>query len=461
MRINKVVLIEPRSPGTHFFSHIRIPLLGLPILGEILRRMNFRVKVFCENFAPINWQEVAEADLVGISALTSLAPRAYQIAKEVKRIAENAIIVMGGPHVTVLPEEALLAGADFAVRHEGEQTLVELIRFLRGDGNKGLSAIQGLSYRDQEVIRHNPDRPFLQNLDGIPPANFSLIEKAEKINMMPIQTSRGCPFNCEFCSVSEMFGRKVRYRSPENVVREIKSIKSGKHIFVVDDNFSANRLRTKALLETMKSAGINRSWSTQERVSVAQEEEILKLMRETGCERLYQGIESFNAEVLKEWKKGQLPEEIRQAVSILHRHGFSIHGMFVLGGDADTLQTIEQTIVEAMRCKIDTAQFFTLVPPPGTKLYQRLEAEGRILTQNWSLYDGQHAVIKPKQMSPWQLQELAIKAFQDFYSLRRGINWLLRGKFNNGHAAFFGRYATNKWLKENRDFLEALKEGGA
>lgn len=459
--MEKVVLIEPRSPGVHFFSYARIPLLGLPILGAILKRMKLKVKIFCEDLAPINWQEVSQADLVGISALTNLAPRAYQIVSKVKQIASGMkrkiFVVLGGPHPSFLPEEALGFGADFVVRHEGEKTLKRLVENLQGKGDLSLAEIPGLSYRDGEGIRHNPGRPLVGELDELPLPDFSLIEGSERINFVPLQTSRGCPHNCEFCSVIQMFGREVRYRSPESIVEEMNRVKPGRHIFVVDDNFSANPQRTTALLQAMKGAGLKRDWSTQERISIAQKGEILKLMRETGCTRLYQGIESFNPEALKEWKKGQTPEQIKGAISIIHDHGFLIHGMFILGGDADNPEAIRRTVNSAIRYGLDTAQFFVLVPPPGTRIHQRLKDEGRIFDWNWSHYDGHYVVFRPKQMSPWQLQDLAIKAHQRFYTMGRGIKWAIKGKFRNSFFAFYGREMIKNWVRENRRALNHLQ----
>jgi radical SAM superfamily enzyme YgiQ (UPF0313 family) len=438
-----------------------MPLLGLPILGAILQKMKLRVKIFCEDLHPINWREVSQADLVGISTLTILAPRAYQIVKKIKRIAKDMkrkiLVVMGGPHPTFLPEEALFSGADFVVRHEGEETLKELVENLQGRGSKSLEEIQGLSYWEGEEIKHNPDRPLIKDLDEIPLPDFSLVEGSERINFVPLQTSRGCPHNCEFCSVVQMFGRQIRYRGPESIVEEIKRTKPGRHIFINDDNFSANPKRTLTLLEAMKRAGIKREWSTQETVGIAWKKEIMKLMRETGCMRLYQGLESFNPEALKEWGKPQTPEQIKEALTIIHDYGFLIHGMFVLGGDADTPDTIRETVNSALHYGIDTAQFFILVPPPGTKLHQRLNQAGRILDRDWSHYDGQHVVFTPQQMSPWQLQKLAIEAFQRFYTFWRGIEWAFRGKFTNSFFALYGRKIIRKWLKENKAYLEKLK----
>lgn len=462
-KLERAVLIEPKG-GTHFFSYARIPLLGLPILGELLRRLGIEVRIFCENLAPIDWREVAKADLVGISVLTNLAPRAYRIARRVKEIAAEARrriwVVMGGPHVSFLPEEALRAGADFVVRHEAEETFPLLVRCLRGTGDRGLEEIPGISFRRGEEIFHTPGRPLVEDLDRLPTPNFALIRGAERMNFLPLQTSRGCPHDCEFCSVVRMFGRKVRYRSPERVVEDLRALTRaypGRHVFVVDDNFSAHPGRALSLLEAMARARLKLRWSVQERISVARRPEILRLLKGTGCTRLYVGIESFNPRALAEWGKGQTPEEIEEGVRAIHRAGLLVHGMFVFGSDADTPETIRHTVRKAIRLGIDTAQFFALVPPPGTRLYERLDREGRIFDRDWSHYDGHFVVFRPRNMSPWELQGLILWAYRRFYAPRRGIEALLRGRWTNVAPMFYGRWIIRRWLRENRDHLLALR----
>ncbi len=458
MNIKKAVLIEPLSE-THFFSRSKMPLLGLPILGSILRRMNIDVKIFCENLAPIDWKDVSEADIVGISVLTRLAPRAYELGLRAKQLNPGVVIIMGGPHVTFMPEEAIEKGADYVVRYEGEKTLPMLINHLCGEEPRDIEEIPGLCYSLIGVVKINPGRIIIEDLDQIPRPDFSLITGSENINFVPVQTSRGCPYDCEFCSVVEMFGRRIRYRSPEVVVDDFLEIQEThpKHVFIVDDNFSANRERAINLLETMRNKGVDLEWSTQERVSIAEDVRVLRLMRDAGCNRLYQGIESFNPSVLKEWGKGQTPEEIEKSISVIHGEGMLIHGMFILGGDNDTAQTIQETIRSAIRLGLDTAQFFALVPLPGTPLFERFEKEGRIIDRNWERYDGQSVVFEPRNISPWHLQEFTVFAYKKFYTYLRALRWASRGKLNNAFLAIYGKYIFQKWLKENRQHLASLK----
>lgn len=195
--IKNVVLIEPKAPGFHVFSRYKLPRLGLPLLGAVLEQeLGISVKIYFQECARIDWDEVEKADMVGISTITSTAPAAYGLVDRVKKTC-GAIVVMGGPHVTFLPEEALEKGADFVIRGEGEESLVELIRVLSGQGGD-IGDIGGLSYLRDGEVRNNPEREWIGDLSALPWPKLSLIQGFEKRSIIPIMTSRGCPFSCSF-----------------------------------------------------------------------------------------------------------------------------------------------------------------------------------------------------------------------------------------------------------------------
>lgn len=411
-RIQRVVMVEPRSPRFHVFNFVRLPRLGLPLLGTLLKQRGYQVTIFCEDLAPIDWDELARADLVCLSTVICTAPRAYKIARF---CADRGIpTVIGGPHVTFVPEEALQF-CDFVVRGEGEETLLELVEAL----NEGISlhGIKGLSFRDGDQTVHNPPRPLVYDLDALPFPDFSLIRGNERMSLTPILTSRGCPYNCIFCSVTAMFGRRFRRRSVENVMEELR-LRRPTSVFFYDDIFNADGERMAQLLEAMLREGITPDWSAQCHTHlILQQRDLLPLMRRSGCFAVYLGFESINPASLKEYQKRQTVEEIREAIYLLHRHGILVHGMFIFGADSDDLATFKETVKFALRNRIDTAQFLVLTPVPGTPLFQRLESEGRILTREWRYYDGHHVVFRPAKMSPATLQIAAAKAMQIFYSL--------------------------------------------
>jgi len=448
-RIRKITLIEPQPPGYHVYSRFALPRLGLPILGAMLKRRGIDVSIYCQDFYPLDFDDILSSDLVGISTTTSTAPEGYRIAE---RVREAGIpVVLGGSHVTFMPEEAL-EHADYCVRGEGEYTFSELIDAI--DSGSGFSAIKGLSYKVGDEIRHNPNRELVQDLDALPFPDLSLIKGREKIRINPVSTSRGCPFGCNFCSVTRMFGRGYRERSVKNVIEELKQIEQGM-IFFYDDNFTANRKRTKRLLQAMIDNGINTNWSAQVRADVVKDRELLALMKRAGCYVLYIGFESVNPETLEEYNKGQSVEEMAEAIKVLHEYGIMVHGMFVLGSDHDDVASVRQTVDFAIKHQIDTLQFMILTPLPGTPYYNELEKQGRLLTREWHLYDGQHVAYQPIKMSPYELQREMFMAMKRFYSLRECVKMLVGFDFIKFLAKLnlnllMGRWSKASWQVEAR-----------
>ena len=398
--IEKVVLVEPASPGFHVFSRYKLPRLGLPLLGALMRReLGVTPRVYFEEVARLDWQEIEKADLVGISTITPTAPEAFALVKHIKK-ERDIPVVIGGPHVTFLPDEALEAGADYVVRGEGEWTFIELARHLN-DGSPALSEIAGLSYRGEGGEHlHNPDRPRISDLTELPWPDLTLIEGFEKSKIIPLLTSRGCPFNCKFCSVTGMFGRRYRFRETGDILAELEVLYARNPrglFFFYDDNFTAAPEHTKELLRGMKERGITPRWTAQARVDVVKDTELMQLMRETGCVFLYLGLESINPATLEAYRKAQTVEDIVEAVKVIHKYRIKVHGMFVLGSDEDDRATIRQTVRFAKKTGIDTVQFLILTPIPGTETYQELCRQDRIFVKDWAKFSGHHVVYYPAE----------------------------------------------------------------
>ncbi len=456
----KITLIEPKAPGIHVYSRFKLPRLGLPILGSLLdRELGIKPRIIVEDLGPIDWTEILSSDLIGLSSITSTAPRAFQLIEKIKK-KKSIPIVMGGPHVTFLPEEALAKGADFVIRGEGEGGFLDLVRILsKGEGS--LDKIPGLSYRLGDRFQHNPSLSYHPILSDLPWPDLRLIKNWQKMSILPIMTSRGCPFNCTFCSVTKMFGRYYRTRPVEDVIEEIKfwlSQKKWKSIFFYDDNFACNPERTKALLEQIINQKIRMRWTAQVRVDVAKDEELLSLMRASGGYVLYIGLESINPKSLEKYRKNQTLEEIAQAIDLIHKYRLQVHGMFVLGSDEDDRQTIDETVRFARRMKIDTVQFMVLTPLPGTETFLELSSQGRLLEKDWSKYGGHHVVFRPKLISAYELQkEAAIRAMKRFYSIWQCWKFGLQFRWRDLAIYTYARRAINKWLGQNRDFLKKLQ----
>jgi radical SAM superfamily enzyme YgiQ (UPF0313 family) len=432
-----------------------MPRLGLPIIAATLKQRGHDVLIYSPQMAPVDWDDVHSADLVGLSSTTSTTAAAYDFADDLR--ARNIPVVIGGSHVTFMADEAL-AHADYVARGEGgEQLMLELIEALQGSRN--LHDIDGLSFMADGEMVHNPLRERLADLDELPFPDLQAIVGHEKLNTMPIMTSWGCPFACNFCSVTAMFGRKFRFRSAESVVAELKE-KQPRRIFFYDDNMAADRKRLKRLLQMMIDEGLVVPWSAQVRTDVVADPELLDLMRRSGCELVYLGLESVSQETLDGFEKSQSVEDIERAIRVLHEYDICSHGMFVLGADTDTVQTVRDTVTFAKKNRINTLMLNILTPLPGTPQYRDLDAEGRIFDKRWHLYDAHHAVFEPRRMTPYELQMEVLRGYMRFYSLRTWLRYIVTFQFTKQllfHT--WGWAIVRNWRKDERNkaFIKALK----
>lgn len=457
MKLKNIYFIEAKSPGVHIFSRTPIPRLGTILLATILKNMGYNTRVFIEDIAKPDWKLLEDADIICISSITSTAPRAYQIAEKFGRM--GIPVIMGGPHPTFMPEESLLY-SDYVVRGEGEETIVELLEHI--ESGLPLGTINGLSFKtEQKVIQHNPDRDLIPDLDAAPIPDFSLVNNWQKANVIPIATSRGCPFACRFCSVVQMFGRRYRFKSIDRVIEEVKAAASSNanaHVFFVDDNFAASKKRTKALLQALIDNNINIEWSAQMRTDIARDPELIRLMARTGCFIVFIGFESINPKTLALYNKRQVVEDINICIKTLKSHSINIHGMFILGSDTDDIQTIKNTQKYAQKLGIESVQFMMLTPLPGTPVFRELQDQGRIIHTDWSKYDAHHAVFEPKLMTAFELHVKTLKAMARFYSWPSIVRKILNRDFFYSLIRLYGKRAVHISLSNRKKYLEHIKE---
>jgi len=454
--MKNIYFIEAKSPGSHIFSFTALPRLGSILLATILKDRGYNTKVFIEDLVAPDWNQLEDADMICISAISSTATRAFQIAEKYTKL--GIPVALGGVHPTFLPDESLLY-ADYVVRGEGEDTLVELLEYL--NAGKPLDSIKGLSFKNSNhEIVHNPPRELLKDLNEAPIPDFSLVYKwAEKAKALPIATSRGCPFACKFCSVIPMFGRQYRFKSIERVIEELKAASSHKgHVFFIDDNFAANKKRTKSLLQAIIDNKIKIEWSAQVRTDVAKDTELLDLMKKAGCFAVYIGFESINPATLSLYNKGQGIEDIENSIRAVKSHSIRIHGMFVLGSDTDDIETIRNTATFAKKLDIDSIQFMMLTPLPGTPVFEELKSSGRLIHTDWSKYDAHHAVFEPKLMTAFELQVETLKAMGRFYSWPAIFRNLSQFDFFYAVVGLYGKRSIRKALAETKIYVEQLKD---
>ena len=451
----KFVLVEPKSTHLHVYSAFTIPRLGVILLGTMLRDRGWDVRVYIEDVAPIDMKEVLSADIVGISTLTSTAPQSYRLAQKVREA--GIPVVIGGTHVSFMADEAL-EYSDYVVRGEGEETLFELIEAM--DGTRSIEKILGLSYWKGERKMHNPDRPLKEDLDSNPIPDYSLVEgwNTQKRGLISIATSRGCPFTCTFCSVPGMYGHGFRMHSIERVIEEIR-VNNPKYVFFADDLFTANRKRTKDLLKRMIEEGLTPEWGAQIRTETAFDPELLELMKASNCFNVFIGFESINPQTLDLFNKRQTYEKIVRSVEAFKKHGIRIHGMFVVGADTDDKETIYETARLAREWELQSIQLMILTPLPGSPDFDLFYATGNreLLYKDWSLYDGHHAVYRPKNMTAYELNDAAIAAMEDFYSWRNIGRSAMRRDYYSTLIQFGAKQLLKNWRRENQGFLDELR----
>ncbi|MHB8762914.1 MAG: B12-binding domain-containing radical SAM protein [Deferrisomatales bacterium] len=451
----RYLFLEPKAPGQHIFSRIPIPRLGNVLLATILARQGYECRVLVEEVRPVRAEDIAWADVVGISSTTITAPAAYAWADRAR--AAGRVVVMGGPHVSFLADEAL-EHCDYVVRGEGDEAMLELAQAL--DGARDPASIGGLSYRAAGAVRHNPSRPLLRDLDRLPTPDFSLVEGWSPRRVLPLSTSRGCPFRCRFCSVIPMFGTRYRFQSVDRVLDDLaRAAGSARHVFVCDDNFAADRKRAREICQGMIDRGIRVEWSAQVRADCARDPELVDLMARAGCWYVYIGFESLNPRTLEAFGKRQTVDDIRHAVAAFRRRGIRIHGMFVLGADPDDRRTIRETARFARQARIDSVQFLILTPTPGTPVHDEMAAAGRLLTRNWALYDAHHVVYEPLQLTPDELQREAERASARFYSLGNALRAAARLDLFDVGLKLYSWRAARRLRRGKAPFLQTLRAG--
>jgi len=381
--------VEPLASRSKFSA---APPLGLAVLASHTPP-EVEVSLTDENLAPIDYGR--PVDLVAITAATQTSPRAYAIADAFR--ARGTKVVLGGMHPTALPEEAG-RHADAVVVGEGEEVWPRLLADLEDGGLRPM-------YRAKR-------RPPLA---GATAPRRDIFHSEGYIFPFTTYTTRGCPFGCTFCSVTSFFGGTYRSRPVEEVCREVDGLGANRPILFVDDNVAAQPARAKQLFRALAPYKV--TWIGQASVTVARDEELLRLAAASGCLALFIGIESLSPDSLSSvGKRHNAVAEYEEAIRRIRSHDIAVFGAFIFGLDHDTEDVFEATVRFARRTKLEGAQFNLLTPYPGTPLGAAMDREGRILSRDWSEYRGDKVVFAPRLMSPRRLQEGHDWAWREFYS---------------------------------------------
>jgi len=426
----KIILISPtwkiqaKEKRMERGKVFKIPQLSLLAVAAVTPP-DVEIELIDENVEEIDFNK--EADLVGITSMTATAPRAYEIAD---RFREKGIpVVLGGMHPSALPEEAI-QHANAVVIGEAELTWPRLIEDFKRGGKEALKQF----YQDGRRV----------DLSQIFPPRRSLLKKNRYITTRVLQVSRGCPFDCSFCSVSKFFGKKYRFRPVKDVVAEIKSLVGrslrSRFIGFLDDNIMGNAKYAKELFRALIPYKL--LWASQTSVNVAQDLELLELAAKSGCKGLFVGFESISPSSLREADKPQNKISFyKKAIERFHRFGIFLEGAFIFGFDNDDKSIFEKTVNFIKKVKLDALQFGILTPFPGTRLFSKLSREGRIIDHDWSNYDIANVVFKPKLMTPQELKEGFTWAYQQVYSFP-GIFRRLPGMISGRRWKYLGPLLT-------------------
>lgn len=385
-----------------------IPFLSLPILATCVPP-DVEVTIVDERIEQVQFD--APYDMVGITIMTPLAPRAYEIADEFRK--RGVSVVMGGMHVSACPDEAS-CHADAIVMGEAEQVWPQLIDdFKRGALKK--------IYKAEEYF----------NLDSMINMKRELLKKEKYVPVEFVETTRGCPFGCHFCSVTKFFGGKYRVRPVDKVIKEIATLKTTARRFsiknvvlFVDDNIIGDRSHARELFEKIKPYKLN--WLGQASINIAKDDELLALAKASGCMGFMIGFESLSDEVLKDvGKKPNVAKDYLTAIRKIQSYGLGVMGSFIFGFDQDDETVFETFWKFVKQSGLEGIYMGIMTPYPGTRFFDELNKEGRIFDYDWSHYDTSHVVFHPKKMSAETLSKgyrWALKKSYSYYSIFKRLH---------------------------------------
>ncbi len=361
--------------------------VGLGYLSSSLIEGGHKIKVVDLNNDPNSATDrinsVREYDIIGISIKSFTIQSAIEISKVIGR----RDLICGGPHITLDGYNFLRDNHNFSIGviGDGEQTLVELVNAL--GNNLDLQDVRGILYRDKSEIMVNPRREFIANLVSLPRPNYEVFDSFNgTITGYPLITSRGCPYSCIYCSVGKVSGKRWRYRTPKDVIEELKFSKSrynSKSFEILDDNFTQNIGRAKRICRLLIEHNIGMSYCCSNGIRADRfDEELAALMKSSGCESVSLGIESLDETVFDNLKKGESLKDVKQTLRALNSHKIGVTGFFMIGLPGDNLQKTNSSIEQGKKLGLHSAIWNLFTPYPGTEAWQWVNQNARML-RDW------------------------------------------------------------------------------
>jgi anaerobic magnesium-protoporphyrin IX monomethyl ester cyclase len=436
----KILLINP--PYTNFEgikeSGGHMMPLNLAYLAAYAReKIDCEIVILDAEVMGLSYEQIEESirkeqpDVVGITCPSSTMGHVFKISEIAKKVSPKCVVVVGGNHPTALPKETIQSPfIDFAVVGEGEATFYELLKAIKNDEHD-FNKIDGLYFKKDGKIVATKPRQLIADLDTIPfPARdlFQLdryyqapTKKVSDNQAGPILTKRGCAFNCTHCISANMWTRNPRFRSTQNIIKEMEECinKYGiKEFNIFDDTFTLNKERSMEICDEIINRKLNISWVALSRVNTIPEE-LIKKMKQAGCKKISFGLESGSQEVLDLMRKQTTLEMARKALDSVAKHGILIHASFMFGNLGETEETIKKTIEFSKSLPLDNATFFITSPYPGTYLYDVAKKEGFITPDTkWEEFaplTNTAPVLVQKNLSKERLVYWQKRAFREFH----------------------------------------------
>src|SRR5665647_3145985 len=456
-----VTLVNPTAP-INAAMHMPFALLGLGYLAAVLEKNEYQVDVIDCQLLKLSLEDFRseiskrQPNIVGVTSSTLTYQSALKLVKIVKEACPDCITIAGGPHVTFWDDKALeeCPELDIVVRREGEITMLEMVQKIEAD--KSYDDVLGTTVRKEGKIVKNPDRPYIEDLDGLPfPARhlWPMERLREYEDILYLATSRGCVYWCEFCTTVRMHGRKYRMRSPKNVVDELEFLYKTygvKKFTFCDDAFTVDQPRTEALCNEILQRGLKIEWNCGTRVDMLTQN-LLAKMKTAGCVSVWFGVESGTQQVLDAMKKGISPELTMKAVSYVRKAGLMPVTNVILGFPGETKESAWKTIKFVEKVAPDAVGFYNVATPfPGTPMYDLVKEKGWLRVTDFDMYDTTKPIFETPQLNMRELGKLREGAFHHYY-LRRAYFFDKRRRFKLSTALVVGlHFAANIKLKLRR-----------
>jgi radical SAM superfamily enzyme YgiQ (UPF0313 family) len=457
MSSNKPKIALVNSPLLQEAGHHPLfPPLGLAYMAAVLEQNNFEVQIFD---CPVNGMnheklkaelESYQPTMVGIGSMTPVVESALKSAHVAKEVLPDAKVVMGGPHATFAGKQILTdeKDVDIVVRGEGEETLLELVK--QSPELKKLSEIKGITFRKDNQIIESPNRPFIENLDALPLPAYKLIPikkyKITGMKLLPVISSRGCPFQCSFCVASQMFGVKFRARSAKNVLDELEWLKTeyeAEGIAFQDDTLTFDKKRALDICDGMIDKKLNLHWGCGTRVDVVTKE-LLAKMAKAKCDEIMFGVESGCQRIRDLLKKRVTTEQCINAIKWAKEAGIFVTVSVIIGYPGETKETLQESLDFVRKVEPDDVWLCHATPYIGTELRALVERHGWKMSDDWKIYNTMNPIFEDPLLPAKEIAEIRKKFYDKFYGPKYILRQTVKGYFKgNMYSKIMTRTAVN------------------